>query len=100
MVTAMPAVAASSSWTDEDGTRLPSGDVHAWWRGQNQTLCGVPLHRARLGRFSHVLWIDAMWIHDTAAADTPVMAMCPRCTAATRPKRSRRADRGRTRPRP
>ncbi|MEU7479784.1 hypothetical protein AB0A63_27595 [Lentzea sp. NPDC042327] len=97
-MTAMPAVAASSNWRDEDGTRLPSGDVHAWWPGQNQTLCGVPLHRARLDRFSHVLWADAVWINDTGGEGTPAMAMCPRCTAATRPKRTRRADRTRARP--
>ncbi|WP_434443445.1 hypothetical protein [Lentzea sp. E54] len=84
-----PAVAASSSWRDDEGTRMPSGDVHAWWPGQNQTLCGVPLSRARLDRFPGVLWVDAVWINDTAAA--PVMAMCPRCTAATRPKRRRPA---------
>lgn len=95
----MPAVAASSSWRDDDGTRLPAGDVHAWRPRQNQTLCGVPLHRARLDRFPHVLWIDALWVHDTAAADTPVMAMCPRCTAAVRPGRGRRGDRAGTRAR-
>jgi len=96
-----PAVAASSSWRDDEGERLPSGDVHAWWPGQNQTLCGVPLSRARLGRFPGVLWVDAVWLQGTA--DTPVMAMCPRCTAATRPKRDHgdRRRRGVTRsPRP
>ncbi|SES21692.1 hypothetical protein SAMN05216188_126105 [Lentzea xinjiangensis] len=84
---ATPAVAASSTWRDDEGIRLPSGDVHAWWPGQNQTLCGVPLSRARLARFPHVLWIDAQWLDDTA--DTPVMELCRRCTAATRPKKKR-----------
>lgn len=82
-----PSAAASSSWRDDEGTRLPSGDVHAWWPGQNQTLCGVPLSRAQLDRFPHVLWADAQWINDTA--DTPVMAMCPRCAAAAGPKKRR-----------
>jgi hypothetical protein len=91
-VAATPAVAASSSWRDDEGTRLPSGDVHAWWPGQNQTLCGVPLSRARLDRFPHVLWIDALWISDTAE-DPPVMAMCRRCAAAAGPRRRRRTDR-------
>ena len=50
------AVAASSSWTDPDGVRLPAGEVHAWERGTNQTVCGLPLHRSALGRFSHVTW--------------------------------------------
>ncbi|SES44601.1 hypothetical protein SAMN04488000_1343 [Lentzea albida] len=100
MVTAMPAVAASSNWRDDDGARMPSGDVHAWWPQQNQTLCGVPLHRARLDRFPHVLWADALWIHDTAGADSPEMAMCPRCAAAAAPKRNRRPDRRGTRSRP
>lgn len=79
-----PAVAASSSWRDDEGTRMPSGDVHAWWPGQNQTVCGVPLSRARLDRFPHVLWIDALWLNDTGAR--PVMGTCRRCTAATRPR--------------
>ncbi|PWK83685.1 hypothetical protein C8D88_110141 [Lentzea atacamensis] len=88
---ATPAVAASSGWRDDEDIRMPSGDVHAWWPGQNQTLCGVPLSRARLDRFPHVLWIDALWINDTAGA--PVMAMCRRCAAAARPRTQRRADR-------
>ncbi|WP_082372775.1 hypothetical protein [Nocardia sp. NRRL S-836] len=83
---ATPAVAASSGWRDDEGVRMPSGDVHAWWPHQNQTLCGLPLHRARLDRFPHVLWIDAVWIHDTAAPGTPVIALCRRCTAAVRPR--------------
>lgn len=45
------AVAASSRWTGEDGIRYPGGDTHAWVRGTNQTLCGVPLSRAHLARF-------------------------------------------------
>jgi hypothetical protein len=75
-----PSVAASSAWTDEDGTRQPRGDVHAWQPGTNQTLCGVPLHRAGLDRFQHVLWVDAVWLEETTDQG---IALCPRCAAAT-----------------
>ena len=51
-------VAATDSWTDPDGFRTPAGEVHAWLLGTNQTLCGVPVEKARLGRFSHVEWAD------------------------------------------
>ncbi|SDG57134.1 hypothetical protein SAMN05216553_109134 [Lentzea fradiae] len=88
MAAGTPAVAASSSWRDDEGTRMPSGDVHAWWPGQNQTLCGVQLSRARLAKFPGVLWADARWGEGTA--DTPVMALCRKCSAATRPKMRRR----------
>lgn len=39
------AVAASGQWThEEEGRRrLPSGEVHAWERGLNQTVCGLSL---------------------------------------------------------
>lgn len=74
-----PSVAASSEWRDEDGVRQPSGDVHAWRPGTNQTLCGVSLHRARLGRFHHVLWVDALWLADTTDRQ---ISTCPRCVAA------------------
>ncbi|SDO65031.1 hypothetical protein [Lentzea jiangxiensis] len=94
---ATPSVAASSSWRDDEGTRMPSGDVHAWWPGQNQTLCGVQLSRARLARFPGVLWIDAVWVAETDA-DAPVMGLCRRCTAATRPKKDRPSRLARRRP--
>lgn len=51
-------VAASGSWTDPDGVRLPAGEVHAWVPGHNQTVCGLALSRSRLARFPHVLWED------------------------------------------
>ncbi|WP_280475219.1 hypothetical protein [Nocardia farcinica] len=60
-----PAVAASSRWTGDDGIRYPSGDTHAWLPGTNQTVCGVPLSRARLARFPHVPWGEALWLADT-----------------------------------
>lgn len=90
-----PSVAASSEWRDEDGTRLPRGDVHAWLPGTNQTLCGLPLHRARLGRFAHVLWVDALWLADTTDRG---IATCPRCTAAAGGRSGRRWTRVDPRP--
>lgn len=91
-----PKVAASSDWVDEDGLRQPRGDTHAWLPGTNQTMCGVPLHRARLGRFSHVPWSDAVWLSQTADRG---IALCHRCTAAAG---RGTAERGwtRTNPRP
>ncbi|MEY9212211.1 hypothetical protein NI17_006720 [Thermobifida halotolerans] len=95
-----PFVAASGQWIDEDGVRLPSGEAHACWPGQNQTLCGLPLSRARLRRFPHVPWSDAF--PESGGAADEVRRVCPRCRAAAGGKRSRRAGRGWTRtfPRP
>jgi len=92
----LPATAGSSQWVDEDGVRQPGGDVHAWNPGTNQTLCGIPLHRARLARFPHVLWVDAEWLAETSDAR---IALCRRCSAAAG---GRRPDRGwvRRNPRP
>jgi hypothetical protein len=46
------AVAAADQWTDpEDGIRYPAGEVHAWERGRNETVCGLSLSRSRLARF-------------------------------------------------
>ncbi|MEV7040636.1 hypothetical protein [Amycolatopsis sp. NPDC051061] len=91
-----PAVAASSRWTDEEGVREPGGFVHAWRCGTNQTLCGVPLHKAGLEWFPHVLWIDARWPADTTGER---LVLCHRCAAAVgdRPER-RRWTRHRPRP--
>lgn len=75
------AVAASSQWTDdEDGVRLPAGEAHAWVPGQNQTVCGLPLHRARLARFPHVSWADAQ--PESGGRADAVKRLCPRCRAA------------------
>lgn len=84
----MPSVAASSTWHDADNVRQPAGDVHAWRPGTNQTLCGTPLSRARLDRFQHVLWADALWMAQTAEPGAPIMALCRRCAAAARPRRA------------
>ncbi len=51
------AVAAGGQWVDpDDGVRYPSGEVHAWERGRNETVCGLSLSRSRLARFPHVSW--------------------------------------------
>ena len=55
---AQAAVAASSRWTDPDGVRMPAGEVHAWERGRNETVCGLSLSRSGLRRFPHVSWAD------------------------------------------
>ncbi|KOS56871.1 hypothetical protein [Rhodococcus rhodochrous] len=89
-----PAVAASSRWIDDDGIRYPRGDTHAWTPGTNQTLCGVPLSRARLARFPHVPWSEALYLADTGEHG---VVPCRRCTAATRHDRPRWT---RTDPRP
>jgi hypothetical protein len=91
------AVAASSPWIDPDGVRRPGGEVHAWVPGTNQTVCGVPLHRARLDRYPHVEWANV----DPASgrhADA-VRRVCPRCAAAARPRPRRPARRSGGRPR-
>jgi hypothetical protein len=75
-------VAATGSASDDDGVRLPTGEVHAWEPGTNQTLCGVPLHRAQLQRFSHVSFADAL--PETGGAADFVASVCRRCRAATR----------------
>jgi len=91
-------VAASGTWVDPDGVRLPAGEVHAWERGANQTVCGLPLSRARLSRFPHVSWDDVQ--PDTGGSADAVQRVCPRCAAARGVRR--RGERGwrRTNPRP
>jgi hypothetical protein len=76
------AVAASSSWTDQDGVRQPGGDLHAWDQGRNETRCGLALSRTRLYRFPHVPF-DFRDTDVLSAAD-PIGRICPRCLAATR----------------
>lgn len=85
---ASAAVAASSAWTDPDGARLPAGEVHAWERGTNQTLCGLALSRSGLGRFAHVAWADVQ--PEAGGSADAVQRVCPRCAGAmgTRPARS------------
>ena len=90
-------VAASSEWVDPDGVRMPGGEVHAWEPGTNQTLCGLPLARARLRRFSHVTWADVQ--PETGRDADEVRRVCPRCAAATGRRRDERPW-TRTDPRP
>jgi hypothetical protein len=91
-------VAATGEWTDPDGIRAPSGEVHAWLPGTNQTLCGLSLHRSQLLRFPHIDWLDAQ--PATGRDADEVGAVCHRCAAGM--GRRRRDDRGwsRTNPRP
>lgn len=83
------AVAASSEWTDDTGVRQPAGDAHAWRPGQNQTVCGLPLHRAGLRRFPHVPF--DFQASDVLTESDQLARICPRCLAATagRPRRVR-----------
>jgi hypothetical protein len=92
-----PAVAATNSWTDPDGFRSPAGEVHAYLRGTNQTLCGIPIKKAGLGRFSHIDWADAQ--PSTGRDADRVTAVCRRCTAATGVRRDEKSWK-RVRPRP
>ncbi|MFF8606831.1 hypothetical protein ACF06X_12905 [Streptomyces sp. NPDC015346] len=74
------AVAASGQWTDEeDGRRLPAGEVHAWERGLNQTVCGLSLSRSQLRRFPHITWADTF--PESGAAADRVRRVCPRCAS-------------------
>ncbi|NEY30665.1 hypothetical protein GTU99_00345 [Streptomyces sp. PRKS01-65] len=74
-------VAASGRWWDEeDGRWLPAGEVHAWERGMNQTVCGLALHRSQLSRFPAVPWPEIL--PETGGAADAVQRVCPRCAAA------------------
>ena len=92
------AVAATDRWVDpEDGIGYPAGEVHAWGRGRNETVCGLSLSRSRLARFPHVTWEDVL--PESGRHAEEVQAVCRRCRAA---QGGRRDDRGwtRTNPRP
>lgn len=92
------AVAAGDQWVDpDDGVRYPGGEVHAWERGRNETVCGLSLSRSRLTRFPHVSWEDAQ--PEAGGHAEGVQAVCRRCRAG---HGARRDERGwaRTNPRP
>ncbi|WP_185994313.1 hypothetical protein [Nocardioides campestrisoli] len=91
------AVAATGAWTDPDGYRMPSGEVHAWTPGTNQTLCGLSIHRSELRRFSHVEWVDVQ--PATGRDADQVSDVCRRCAAAMGGRRDERPWK-RTDPRP
>ncbi|GAB2581646.1 hypothetical protein GCM10027168_12960 [Streptomyces capparidis] len=93
-------MAASGQWVDdEDGVRLPAGEVHAWEPGMNQTVCGLALSRSQLARFHHVTWADVL--PDSGGRADRVQRVCPRCAsvAGRRGTEARPAWR-RTNPRP
>lgn len=81
-------VAASSRWTDPDGVPMPAGEVHAWERGTNQTVCGLPLHRSELARSPHVTWADVQ--PATGRDADEVSRVCPRCAAGMGARRDER----------
>src|SRR3954451_9484466 len=82
------AVAATDQWTDPDGYRSPAGEVHAWARGTNQTLCGLALSRSRLGRVAHVQWGD---VRPERGGDAHGGRwVCPRAAAAPGRRRDSR----------
>src|SRR4051812_38109091 len=91
------AVVATDRWTDPDGFRSPAGLVHAWLRGTNQTLCGVPLSKARLYRFPHIQWVDAQ--PATGRDADRVTEVCRGCAAGMGEKSDSRPW-TRTNPRP
>lgn len=91
------AVAATGSWTDPDGFRMPAGEVHAWHPGTNQTVCGLSLHRSRLDRFSHVEWADVQ--PATGRDADQVSEVCRRCAAGMGQRRDGKSW-TRTNPRP
>ncbi|WP_203417539.1 hypothetical protein [Kineococcus radiotolerans] len=84
----MVKVAASGTWYPDEGSRAPSGEVHAWQPGQNSTLCGVPLRRAGLARFPHVDFADVDPL--TGGSADAVRWTCPKCVAATGGRRGGR----------
>ncbi len=91
-------VAATDVWRDPDeGIRAPAGEVHAWERGRNETVCGLSLSRSGLSRFPHVSWGDVQ--PESGRHAEEVQVVCRRCRAALG---GRRDDRGwtRTNPRP
>lgn len=93
------AVAASGAGEDPASGRLPSGEVHGWVPGHNQTVCGLALSRSRLVRFAGLRWPDVQ--PATGGAADLVQAVCPRCSAALTPRRDRDGPRWRReRPRP
>jgi hypothetical protein len=89
-------VAATGSWTDPDGFRMPSGEVHAWLPGRNQTLCGLSTKVSALGCFADVDWADVQPVSGRDA--DRIAVVCPRCASAMGTRRDtkpwRRRDPG------
>lgn len=79
-VTKRYAVAASGQRRDEeDNRRLPAGEVHAWERGRNETVCGLSLSKSQLRPLAHIEWQDAF--PETGGAADHVRRVCPRCAS-------------------
>ena len=91
------AVAATRSWRDPDGVRRPGGEVHAWYPGTNQTLCGLALSRSQLVRFAGTDWAEVQ--PATGAHADEVQDVCRHCLAATGTRRDSKPWR-RVNPRP
>jgi hypothetical protein len=78
--TSSPAVAATDTWRDPEGSRRPAGLVHAWHLGTNQTLCGLALSKSQLQRFPGTTWADVQ--PATGGHADEVREVCRRCAAA------------------
>ena len=91
-------VAATDDALDEDLVRLPAGEVHAWYRGQNGTVCGLSLHRSRLRTFPGLVWADVQ--PESGGMADQVQAVCPRCRAGVEGRTSKRRAWTRESPRP
>ena len=94
----MTSVAATGDRLDEDGVRLPAGEVHGWSPGQNSTVCGLSLHRSRLRTFPGLLWSDVQ--PESGGAADFVAEVCTRCRAGVEGRTSKRRGWTRERPRP
>jgi hypothetical protein len=91
-------VAATDDRLDDDGVRLPAGQVHGWYRGQNSTVCGLSLHRSRLRTFAGLSWTDVQ--PESGGSADFVADVCPRCRAGVEGRTSKRRGWTRERPRP
>lgn len=90
-------VAATDDWLDEDLLRFPAGEVHAWLRGRNATVCGLQLSRSRLRTFADVTWADVQ--PESGGRAEAVAVVCRRCEAGVGgPQRGRRWERHSPRP--
>lgn len=81
-------VAATGVARDEDGLRLPSGEVHGWLPGQNATVCGLQLSRSHLVRFADVDWADVQ--PESGGRADLVSVVCRGCSAAGGRRRDER----------
>ena len=91
-------VAATDDVLDEDLVRLPAGEVHGWYRGQNSTVCGLSLFRSRLRTFPGLVWADVQ--PESGGAADHVQAVCARCRAGVEGRTSKRRGWTRQAPRP